>query len=1465
MSTTTVRHRARPWLRVVAAAVLGAAVVTVAPSEATAASTCQTSGPAGGLYAVNVCIDAPADGAVVTGDTPVTGSVTTASGSSPGVQRMVFYLGGQYLLTDYQAPYTFTIPTAKFVDGAKTLEVEALMRDTFVTSRTSIGLTFNNGVTTPPTNTGSWTPTPGTNPVAGQAFTVAAVGDGAGGDTSETDVANLISGWNPNLVLYLGDVYEKGTPTEFYNWYRPESQAGTFFGRFRSITDPTVGNHEYQNGQAPGYFDYWDNIPHYYSVNTHGWHVVSLDTNAAYNQTATTSAQYQWLVDDLNANTQPCTLVMYHQPLFNIGDEGSTTSVSAIWSLLAQHSVDLVVNGHDHTYQRWAPLDGAGNPSPTGVTELVDGTGGHALGSFPTSDPRVASSSIAYGAMRLTLNPDGASYQYTSTAGITLDSGSVRCDPTAADTSAPTVPTDLTASSTYKTRIDLAWTPSVDNVGVTSYEVWRDGALLDSVSGTTTFADTTVTPGSTHSYQVRAKDAAGNLSALSSAATATTPTISVLFHDGFESGDLSSWINPAPVTNPANSGLTAQQSEVFAGAWGASAVSTGSGTSAWRALSASETNLYYVARFKALSHNSTVNLMRFRTTGAGAGSLATLSLSTTNRLVLRNDVAGVAATSLTSAALGAWHTAQFHIAVNGAASTTEVWLDGTPVGDLSLTTNLGTNPIGRIELGDTNSSTTPRAYNVAFDEVAFDREMIGDVTPPSAPTGLSATAHSGLRVDLSWTAATDDTGISGYDVYRNGQVIASIPASASYADTSVSPLTSYTYKLLAKDAAGNVSGFSNSVGLTTPEVFTDGFESGTVSKWTAAGLTAQQAEVDTGSWAARATSTGSAGASAQTTLDAGIGEMYYRTRFKILSQGSNSVSLARVRTAANGSLASAFVSSTGRLSYRNDTNASTVTSAQTVSKNLWHELQVHVTVNGSSSLVDLWLDGVSAVSTTDTLGTSPIARLELGDPSTGRTFDVAFDNVVANRTFIADAGAPSVPGNLRVTSVTGQAVNLAWDPATDDVGVTTYRVYRGGSAIADVDGGQATYSDTTVSDATAYTYTVTALDAVNHESAPSNPVQATTSDATKPSTPTGVSATAAAGVNSITVTWGASTDNVAVTGYRIYRSDVSAPVGSVDGSVRTYTDTTVQGSTSYTYTVTAVDAAGNESDPSTLVTVTSSDTVKPTAPATVTASTVSDTQVNITWAAGTDNVSVTAYRVFRNGTQVGTVQAPALAYSDTAASADTTYAYSVRSVDAAGNVSDASASASATTLVFTDGFESGNLSKWTTVAGLAAETTLAYTGTWGAEAASGKNTSDYAVRQLPSTATDLYYRGRVQITTGKPDQVDMLELRNGSGNRVVALFYDSKRRLGYVNGVTNRSTASTTTLNVGVWYEVKLHVTVNGASSQVEVWLNGTKVTALSKTENFGTTPIGQVVAGESQTGHAYGYVLDDIWVSRQP
>lgn len=685
-----------------------------AASPATAAGSCATSSPSSNAYSVTVCITAPAAGATVTGSAAVS-STFSVTGANPGVRELIFTLDNGALLWDYQSPYVWTLDSTRWVDGSYTLRVYAIMRDGFNTTKAAETVAFSNGISTPPVNNSSFTPTAGTTPAAGHPFVVAAAGDGASGQLSETSVVNLISSWNPNLFLYLGDVYQNGRPMEFDNWYGAPGAPGEY-GQFYGISDPAIGNHEYVGSDISGYQWYWNNVPHYYSYNADGWHLISLDNVSKFIGSTPSNGNYvaetKWLTKDLNNNHRPCTLVYYHEPFFNVGPEGSATNTSGIWQILAQHNVTVVLNGHDHDYQRWASLDANGNPSPSGVTEIVDGSGGHGLQQAVTTDSRLVASDFAhYGALRLTLGSAGAGFQFVSTAGTTIDSGSVACDPTAADDTAPSQPLNLAATAISPTQVKLTWDDSTDNVGVTSYDVYRDGTLIGSAPPPSGYVDQNAQSGHSYTYTVVARDAAGNASAPSDPAAVTTPG-SAMFYDGFESGTMSAWTT--------STGMTAQSQVVDDGTYAAEGVAASSPAYAYKQLSQTWTSLYYSTRFDILSQGSnSAYLMRLRT--ATKGAIAALYVSSGGKLGLRNDIGGVSTTSATPVSRNAWHTLEIFGSINGASSSISVWLDGAPVGQLTGIQPLGTNPIGYLQLGDTSSTANS---TVVYDDVKADPSFI---------------------------------------------------------------------------------------------------------------------------------------------------------------------------------------------------------------------------------------------------------------------------------------------------------------------------------------------------------------------------------------------------------------------------------------------------------------------------------------------------------------------------------------------------------------------------------------------------------------------------------------------------------------------------------------------------------------------------------------------------------------------
>jgi chitodextrinase len=523
---------------------------------------------------------------------------------------------------------------------------------------------------------------------------------------------------------------------------------------------------------------------------------------------------------------------------------------------------------------------------------------------------------------------------------------------------------------------------------------------------------------------------------------------------------------------------------------------------------------------------------------------------------------------------------------------------------------------------------------------------------------------------------------------------------------------------------------------------------------------------------------------------------------------------------------------------------------------VWHELVAHVLI-GSSPASDVTLDGVKVadLTRTDSLGTTPVGRIELGDPSTGRTFDVAFDDVSADPSVLGETSPPTAPTNLTATAVSGSEIDLSWTASTDNVGVDHYTVWRDSGPIATVPGTSTTFADTGLAPASAHMYAVTASDAAGNTSPASNAASATTLDSVPPTAPTGLAATVVS-AGEIDLSWSASTDNVGVSGYRIYRNGTQ--IASVDSSTLTYADTTVQSATSYSYTVRAFDAAGNLSDPSAAATVGTADITAPTAPTNVTATPVSPTSVNLSWTAATDDVGVTAYTVFRDGVQIATLGA-VTSYSDTGALPATAQTYTVRAADAAGNTSAASAPVSATTagtVLFSDNFESGTLTGWSNT-GMTAQQQEVFAGAWAARATS-TGPAVFANHTF-TAAFELYARARFKVISQGPNNVSIVKLRTSSAS-IGGIFIDSTGKIAFRNDAGAVTTMSATKPSAG-WHTLVVHLLI-GASPLQEIWLDGVKLNDLTRSDSLGTTAASRIEIGDRTGNRTFDTATDDVVVS---
>jgi endoglucanase len=296
---------------------------------------------------------------------------------------------------------------------------------------------------------------------------------------------------------------------------------------------------------------------------------------------------------------------------------------------------------------------------------------------------------------------------------------------------------------------------------------------------------------------------------------------------------------------------------------------------------------------------------------------------------------------------------------------------------------------------DTSASSYAAFKTIANDPHFSGEAMSEDTTPPSVPGGLQA-ATSGSRVDLTWESSVDNVAVQGYEVLRDGLPIASV-SSTAYTDPAVAPGTSYSYSVRAFDAANNMSDSCGAATVTVPEtglLFSDGFESGSLSAWTTmTRMTIRDGGGHSGSFAAVAQSTGASGSFSMTAFPEARSEVYVQAWFKVEAR-SSLMNLLRLQSAGGANIVTVFVSKGGDLMVRNDVRATNLWSPARVGKDVWHQIQLRARV-GTPGLLEVWYDGqrISQLSMSQNLGTASIGRLLIGDNVSGRTYRSLVDDV----------------------------------------------------------------------------------------------------------------------------------------------------------------------------------------------------------------------------------------------------------------------------------------------------------------------------------------------------------------------------------------------------------------------------------------------------------------------------------------
>ena len=933
-----------------------------------------------------------------------------------------------------------------------------------------------------------------------------------------------------------------------------------------------------------------------------------------------------------------------------------------LFQALYNADADVVLGGHAHDYERFAPQNpSAGLDNARGIRQFVVGSGGAFWTSIGTPKPNSqVRQNNTYGVLKLTLHPTTYDWQFVPEAGKTFtDSGTGACHgstPPPTDTTKPSVPGNLRATP-GPSQVALQWNASTDNVAVTGYNVYRGTTMVATAPSTaTSWTDTALAPGS-YTYTVRATDAAANLSDPSNAVTATV-------------------LDTVKPTVPTNVTATVGPKQV-ALSWNASTDNVG--VTGYRVLrggvqvgtSAGNVTTYTDSNLAAGTYSYTVVAVD---AAANASDPSTPSVSATVPDTTKPSApgnlqatGGIAKVDLT------WQTSTDDVGVTGY----RVLRNGAPVATIGVASSYQDHP------APGTYSYTVRAVDAAgnlSDDSNTANATVPDVTKPTPPGALSATG-SASQVALNWQASQDDVGVNEYRVYRGATRIATVGGTTlSFTDT---PLAagSYTYTVRAADAANNESDPSNTATGVVPDTTKPDPPGNLVAT---GGLT----QVDL-SWQPSADDVGVTGYRVYrngthiVTVTSGTfyqdhplpGTYSYTVRAVDaavnLSDESNTATATVpdvTKPTAPGNL-TAHAANPGQidLAWQASTDNIGVTGYD-----IYRDDQPYTSVGPNTTS---YSDGVLAPATHTYVVRARDAAGNQSDPSNSAT-----ESVVP-----PDNEKPAAPGNLAATLVGTTGVDLAWDASTDNRAVTGYVIQRNGAVIATI-APATTWSDTAVPPGD-YDYEVLAFDAADNISDPSNTASVNVPDVEAPTAPGNLTATAV-GSTHIDLDWDASQDNVAVTGYDIYRDTLLYT--SVGPTVTSYSDGVLAPAT-HSYVVRARDAAAHESDPSNTATATvlPPDIVAPSAPGNLHADLNGAGRVDLGWDPSLDDRAVTGYRIYRNGialTDIG----PVTSYSDTNL-APQHYTYTVTALDAAGNESDPSGEAGVTVPDVTKPSPPGNL------------------------------------------------------------------------------------------------------------------------------------------------------------------------------
>lgn len=832
---------------------------------------------------------------------------------------------------------------------------------------------------------------------------------------------------------------------------------------------------------------------------------------------------------------------------------------------------------------------------------------------------------------------------------------------TEADNSAPDAPTNLAEGTITETTIDLTWDEPFDNVAVTGYNVYI-GPDLNANVAVNSATITGLEVATEYTFTVTALDAAGNESLPSVELTVST-------------------VDLTPPSVPLNVAGDLETETSFSVSWDASIDNVG--VSEYDVLVNGEVAATAVTTSTEITGlppgtDHTVTVMARDAAGNESAESSGIVISTLEDTEAPDAPANLTelAVTATSVQVG-WDEPADNVGVDnyvvyqGGTIALVVTENQATLTDLNPETSYTITVSARDATGNESDPSDPLDVTTS---------STPDTQAPTVPQNLTEIEVTPTTAEISWEAANDNVAVTGYIVYLNGSPQETITGT-TYIFTGLSPETTYSLTVAATDAAGNTSAESVALEVTTPAV--DLVEPSVPLNLTEGTITSTSINF---SWDA---STDNVGVTVYVVyLDDSENANVTGTTHTLeglTPETEYSITVAAGDAAGNLSDPSmALVVSTLPAPDNDPPTAPQNLAAENVTHNMatlsWEAATDNVAVTEYVIFVD-------NLETATTAGTTYI--LTGLTPETDYTIEVAARDAAGNESARSsevqistltppDTEAPTTPGNLEVTEVTTTTIGIGWSSSNDNVGVTGYIVYLDATEVATVN--ITTYLFEGLNPSTDYEIYLEAVDAAGNRSV-ATPVVAlsTLADIDAPDAPTGLQSIGST-ESSITLSWTEPADNVGVVAYRIYSG---SQVGSTTST--SFSVSGLEPSTSYPFYVTALDAAGNESNPSNNIaasTLAEPDTQPPTNPSGLQASTITESSVNLSWNASTDNVGVTQYMIYRNGSQIGTTTS--LNYTASALASGTTYTFFVLASDAAGNISGQSNAISVTTIIPVD-------------------------------------------------------------------------------------------------------------------------------------------------------------------------------------